>query len=193
MKKLPDVIHIQVKTKSIVKAGLVAGFLFVAIACTSGFAGPSQPEATATLPLPIQTKDPKVARYQVVDQRQQDCLARNIYFEARNQSDLGQLAVGLTTVIRARDSGKPNNICAVVNKKAQFSWVNAKKKQKGPATPNEIEYLKAQNMASKLLHGDYDNLIPIFAPTHYHTASVNPKWNQKMVRLAEIGDHIFYQ
>ena len=42
------------------------------------------------------------------------CLAKNVYFEARNQPLAGQLAVISVTVNRVNDSRFPNTICGVV-------------------------------------------------------------------------------
>ena len=61
-----------------------------------------------------------------------DCLARNIYFESANQSQLGKLAVGLVVMNRVRSDRYPNTICGVVNQRNQFSWVNNGKSN----TPN---------------------------------------------------------
>ena len=61
-----------------------------------------------------------------------DCLAKNIYFEARNENIDGKLAVGLVTINRVLDPEFPETICDVVWQKrrhpntkkwvAQFSW-----------------------------------------------------------------------
>ena len=60
-----------------------------------------------------------------------NCLALNLYFEARDQDKEGQIAVGLVTINRVLSKHYPNSICDVVwqqnkNKKgnliAQFSW-----------------------------------------------------------------------
>ena len=45
------------------------------------------------------------------------CLAKNIYFESRNQPWVGQVAVAQVTLNRVRDSRFPNTICKVVKQK----------------------------------------------------------------------------
>ena len=42
------------------------------------------------------------------------CLAKNVYFEARNQPLAGQLAVVSVTINRVNDKRFPNTICGVV-------------------------------------------------------------------------------
>lgn len=61
-----------------------------------------------------------------------ECLAQNIYFEAKSESLKGQIAVGLVTINRVLSEKYPNTICEVVWQKrkhpktgkwvAQFSW-----------------------------------------------------------------------
>ena len=43
------------------------------------------------------------------------CLAKNIYFEAGNQSKAGRLAVGLVTLNRVEMREYPDTICGVVH------------------------------------------------------------------------------
>ena len=42
------------------------------------------------------------------------CLALNMYWEAKNQSMIGQLAVGQVVMNRVEDSRFPNTVCEVV-------------------------------------------------------------------------------
>ena len=57
-----------------------------------------------------------------------DCLARNIYFESRNQPLAGRLAVGQVTMNRVDSPRFPNTVCDVVMQggerlhRCQFSW-----------------------------------------------------------------------
>ena len=47
-----------------------------------------------------------------------DCLSRNIYFEAGNQSSIGKLAVGLVVMNRVASERYPDTICGVVNQQS---------------------------------------------------------------------------
>jgi spore germination cell wall hydrolase CwlJ-like protein len=51
-----------------------------------------------------------------------ECLAKNIYFESRNQPYEGQLEVALVTMNRVYSSDFPNTVCEVVYQPKQFSW-----------------------------------------------------------------------
>jgi len=43
-----------------------------------------------------------------------DCMAKNIYFEAKSQPLVGQLAVGLVVLNRVKSKNWPNDICKVI-------------------------------------------------------------------------------
>ena len=45
-----------------------------------------------------------------------ECLAQNIYFEARSQSLAGQMAVGLVTRNRVLDKRFPNSFCELTKR-----------------------------------------------------------------------------
>jgi spore germination cell wall hydrolase CwlJ-like protein len=47
------------------------------------------------------------------------CLAKNIYFEARNEPTLGQIAVAFVTLNRVDSNQFPDTICTVVEQKTQ--------------------------------------------------------------------------
>ena len=113
-----------------------------------------------------------------------NCLARNVYHEARGEPAKGQLAVALVTLNRAQHSLYPSNICSVVYAKNQFSWTNKKLK-----ISDSKAWKRSLDIAYKAL-SDYDNLSHKFKATHFHHKTVNPGWNLK--RLANIGNHVFY-
>ena len=52
-----------------------------------------------------------------------DCLTKNIYFEAKNQSIAGQLAVALVVINRVKDKRFPKTICDVIYEGPTYeSW-----------------------------------------------------------------------
>ena len=52
-----------------------------------------------------------------------DCLTKNIYFEAKNQSIAGQLAVALVVINRVKDKRFPETICDVIYEGPTYeSW-----------------------------------------------------------------------
>lgn len=75
------------------------------------------------------------------------CLARNIYFEARGESEPGQFLVGFVTMNRVSDKRFPNTICGVVNQPNQFVWDHSRKPVEGKIF-NRIIYIASIVMQS---------------------------------------------
>ncbi len=53
--------------------------------------------------------------------REQQCLARAMYFESNRSSDEGMLAVGTVVMNRVHSGKYPPSICGVVGQKKQFA------------------------------------------------------------------------
>ncbi len=132
------------------------------------------------------------------------CLAKNIFFEARNQEELGQISVGVVTLQREKKSGK--SICEVVKKKSyveskrrnvcQFSWVCDASHHVNMNNILEREaWYASVDLSKDLLNGKYKKLAKtqFKGVLNYHTKKVSPKWSKKMIVVATIGDHIFYK
>jgi spore germination cell wall hydrolase CwlJ-like protein len=130
-----------------------------------------------------------------------ECMAKNIYFESRNQSHLGQLAVAHTTINRVVDDRYPNDICAVVKQgvknsdgsmkrhKCQFSWYCDGLTD----NPKNIDlWYQAQVVAAEAI-GLWSTYDVTEGSTHYHTDKVNPKWAKTLDEVVQIDDHIFYR
>jgi len=127
------------------------------------------------------------ARGEVAD-REQDCLANAVYFEARGESLEGQLAVAEVVLNRARSGRYPTTICAVVVQPAQFSFV-----RRGVIPPADRAcdaWRRAVAIARIAQAGGRrmlaDNVL------WYHARYVSPGWGRRLERSAEIGLHIFY-
>ena len=115
------------------------------------------------------------------------CLAMNIYWEARNQSVAGQLAVAQVTLNRVLDPRYGENVCEVVYEHMQFSWYWDGKSD----VPMEINaWERAYLIASAALDGS--GHVELEGVTHYHAVYSRPFWRAYMVKVAEIDDHIFY-
>lgn len=128
---------------------------------------------------PIQAKTPSVRGIS----HEVQCLAKNIYHEARGESFKGKLAVAVVTINRTRKEGYPDTICGVVYQKGQFSWTTQNLKITDYSDYSDA--IAAANMAT-----DNPNILGNFSATHYHNTSVAPAWGLK--RVAKIGKHIFY-
>ena len=129
----------------------------------------------------------------------ESCLARAVYFEARSESTLGQLAVATVILNRVKASDNSSSICGVVYKGAnrlnacQFSFACDGK----PDVPDDMDaWNTALNITTLALTTDEeipDRQMQIVAnATFYHADYVDPYWSKSMHRLTKIGRHIFY-
>jgi N-acetylmuramoyl-L-alanine amidase len=130
-----------------------------------------------------------------------NCLALNIYHEARNQPLVGKLAVAQVTMNRVKDVRFPNTICGVVyqgyysnnfpiKNKCQFSWWCDGKSDK----PKDLQSWKYSLMLARHMHeGFFDNIDVVKDATHYHAVYVTPYWINKKRKIRTIADHVFYQ
>lgn len=127
-------------------------------------------------------------------QKQIDCLADNIYYEAGYESRAGKEAVALVTINRTLDPRFPKDICSVVKQKTtiaerivcQFSWFCQSVAIKKPET-----YIEAREVAV-YVYANYENLKDITkGALYYHADYVNPNW--KLEKTTIIGRHIFYK
>jgi hypothetical protein len=125
---------------------------------------------------------------------EENCLAKAIYFEARSESELGQLAVAKVILNRVKDPLYPKSICGVVyqgsdrRNSCQFSFAC-------DGLPDEVRSKQAwahsKKIAQRALTGDHTVRV-IGAATNYHADYVKPRWSYQMKKLIKIGRHIFY-
>ena len=62
----------------------------------------------------------------IIRQDQAKCLADNMYFEARNQSVLSQIAVSQVVMNRVQSPDYPNTVCGVVYEAQLSTWYKEK-------------------------------------------------------------------
>jgi spore germination cell wall hydrolase CwlJ-like protein len=125
------------------------------------------------------------------------CLAENIYFEARGEPLEGQYAVAEVTLNRTWAQNFPNTICAVVHETrwdpsrrrfvADFSWTEL-----GTPSPQDGP---AWNQALAVASAAYDDLVIPVVPgaLFYHATRVRPGWSRNRIAVATIGNHVFYR
>jgi spore germination cell wall hydrolase CwlJ-like protein len=124
---------------------------------------------------------------------QQSCLTTAVYFEARSEPVLGQLAVA--TVILNRVKSSNSSICGVVYKGAahfnacQFSFACDGKTD---VIRENDQWTTALDVAKQVISGKA-YLNDIADATHYHAVYVRPDWRRQVRRLKQIGVHIFYK
>jgi spore germination cell wall hydrolase CwlJ-like protein len=123
-----------------------------------------------------------------------NCLALNIYFEARNEPDEGQLAVAHVVLNRVSDPRFPETVCKVIRQggarkrhRCQFSWwcdgLSDRPK-------NHRKWAANRAMAQAVYWGRSED--PTAGALWYHADYVSPYWGRVFKRDRQIGRHIFY-
>lgn len=130
-----------------------------------------------------------------ISAEQKYCLQQNIYFEARNQSELGQRAVAWVTLNRVDDSRYPDTICDVVWQKSQFSWTrDGKSDAPGDNIIEQKAWAHAGEVMESVLFKYYQDKNGIVGDAvMFHADYVDPFWKSSYVEVATIDDHIFYE
>ena len=125
------------------------------------------------------------------------CLAENIYFEARGEPLAGQYAVAEVTLNRTHAQNFPHTICQVVHETrwdpsrrryvADFSWM-----ERGALSPEDGP---AWRQALAVANAAYDDLHAPIVPgaLFYHATNIRPGWARSRKPIATIGNHIFYR
>jgi hypothetical protein len=123
-----------------------------------------------------------------------ECLALNIYHEARGEPEAGKLAVGQVVLNRVADSRFPDAICTVIKEggerpfgACQFSWwCDGRTDRPGdrPAWDDSVE------IARRILAGSVKD--PTGGALWYHADYVKPAWRFERTEAARIGRHVFY-
>jgi spore germination cell wall hydrolase CwlJ-like protein len=113
------------------------------------------------------------------------CLATAVYFEARGENHMGQMAVAQVVVNRMEDHRYPDTVCGVVWEPKAFSFTHDGKSDRMKHFESRS---KALDVAKATLGGEGLGITS----THYHTTSVDPFWNDHYDLDGQVGDHIFY-
>lgn len=150
-----------------------------------------------------QETEPKQVQ-KIVDKKQLQCLADNIYYEAGGEPTEGKAAVARVVLNRINHGFAPTP-CKVVYqtttvkktneddetfwvKLCQFSWVC---EGKGNPNRNSHRYQTSLQVAHDVLAYDaYKDVIPKTV-LFFHNTTVTNKWPHEVV--AVIGNHIFYK
>ncbi|MFN4113554.1 MAG: cell wall hydrolase [Sphingomonadaceae bacterium] len=118
-----------------------------------------------------------------------DCLAGAIYFEARGEPLLGQLAVAEVIINRSRSNRFPDTYCAVVRQPGQFSFVRKgaipQARRSTRAWQNAVAVARIAHSGGWQSHAE-DAL-------YFHANYVRPSWSRSKQALATIDSHIFYR
>jgi spore germination cell wall hydrolase CwlJ-like protein len=121
-----------------------------------------------------------------------DCLAKNIYYEARSEPRIGWMGVASVTMNRLLSGNYSDTVCGVVYQRRgntyQFSWVGIK--NRFAKINNEVYNDILQVATAVYLAYDPKKHDVTYGSTFYHAEYVYPKW--KLERAVQIGRHIFY-
>ena len=130
---------------------------------------------------------------------QVQCLVETIYFEARGEPFLGQVAVGVVVMSRVKSLNYPDDICGVVHagrywegnpirNQCAFSYFCDGKSE---AMTNSDSFYTALEAANLVLMGvAVDNMEEV---VYYHATYVKPSWSLNKTLAFQIGKHIFYK
>jgi spore germination cell wall hydrolase CwlJ-like protein len=146
--------------------------------------------APATVPSPATPLADLVLAYagtQTGD-REMECLANAVYFEARSEPIEGQLAVAEVVLNRSVSGRYPADLCAVITQKAQFSFI---RRGRFPRADRGSEAWKKAVAIASIARQKLAGSLPSSC-LWYHAAYVSPKWGKRLTREAQIGLHIFY-
>jgi len=111
-------------------------------------------------------------------------LTLNVYYEARSESQLGQVAVAHVTLNRA--AARNASIKEVVTQAGQFSWLS----QRASLAPKDPKaFLTCFHSAYLALAGD--DITD--GATHFHTKYITPNWAGDYRYIASYGAHRFYK
>lgn len=122
------------------------------------------------------------------------CLTQAVYYEAGFEAGEGQRAVAQVVLNRLRHPGYPKSVCGVVYQGSQrqtgcqFSFTCDGSLQRPISAP---AWDNARAVARAALGGHVHK--PVGASTHYHADYVFPYWAVTLVKLNQIGTHIFYR
>ena len=129
-----------------------------------------------------------------------DCLVEAVYYEARSENMISQIAVANVILQRVKDDRYPSTICEVVHQskkwngkimrnKCQFSYYCDGKAEK---MRDYAALVRSVNISTLVLQGVM--LYKTMGATHYHAYYVRPFWTLKdrFKKLGRVGSHIFY-
>ena len=137
----------------------------------------------------------------LIDQKELDCMSKNIYFEAAIESTAGKIAVGQVVLNRINSKYYPDTVCEVVKQgrhyangfpvrdRCQFSWYCDGKHD--VPYPGQL-WKKSQDIAKFMLTSGYEVDITDGALNYHADYIPNPRWAKETNKTVKIDRHIFY-
>lgn len=154
--------------------------------------------ANAAMPIEPPTAIAPPFRFALADPGAQaralDCLAAAAWYEAGDDPS-GERSVVQVVLNRARHPAFPASVCGVVFQGAerttgcQFSFTCDG--SLAARLPGGAAWARARAVAAAALAGAVDPRVGL--ATHYHADYVVPVWRSGLVKLAQVGLHLFYR
>jgi spore germination cell wall hydrolase CwlJ-like protein len=121
------------------------------------------------------------------------CLTTAIYYEAALEPREGQEAVAQVVLNRMRHPGYPKSVCGVVFQGSdrpgcQFSFACDGSMAREPAA---WAWKNARDVATQALNGYV--MKDVGTSTHYHTSWIMAGWTPTLLKVRQIGGHIFFR
>jgi hypothetical protein len=145
--------------------------------------------------LPIRPMRPFVLKADAQDSaRALQCLSQAIYYEAAREPVNGQRAVAQVVLNRVRHPAYPKSVCGVVYQGAaratgcQFTFTCDGSLR---WAPHPALWRQVQDVARRALAGYVDK--DVGSATHYHANYVMAYWAPTLVKMTQVGQHIFYR
>ncbi|MBL8554693.1 MAG: cell wall hydrolase [Phenylobacterium sp.] len=145
--------------------------------------------------LPIRPMRPFVLKASGGDRdRALQCLAEAVYYEAAREPEVGQEAVAQVVLNRLRHPAYPKSVCGVVYQGSarttgcQFTFTCDGSLRYRPMA---ALWTRARAVAERALNGYVDKGVG--SATHYHAQYVAPYWAPTLVKMTQVGQHIFYR
>ena len=152
-------------------------------------------------------KEVEVVPVNIIDYDEMECLALNIYHEARGENIEGQVAVSQVVLNRKMSNFFPNTVCGVIKQakmsrwwllnhnkevpvrnQCQFSWYCDGKSDK----PRDMRaWGHSLTIASKVMRGEFPDVS--HGAMFYHANYVEPYWKESMLHVTAVGEHVFYK
>jgi len=145
--------------------------------------------------LPIRPMQPFILKASGEDRaRAVQCLSEAVYYEAAREPEVGQEAVAQVVLNRMRHPAYPKSVCGVVYQGSarttgcQFTFTCDGSLR---WTPQAALWSRAKAVAERALAGYVDKTVG--SATHYHAQYVSPYWAPTLVKMTQVGQHIFYR
>lgn len=158
-----------------------------------------------------------------VSQKEVECLARNIFYEAASEPTEGKIAVAMVTLNRANNPKFGNSICDVVRAKTIITKTRTVKETdrgyftresdkktvtervtvcqfswvceyvRKPKATDE-RWIESKLIAENIVNGEYDEYRSKYGQAlYFHATRVRPSWAHQKHKIGKVGGHIFYE